>query len=213
MTIRDDYTRWAERYDTDTNRTRDLDRRVTERILGGRRFSRTVEAGCGTGKNTLFLAGISDAVLALDFSPGMLSQARRNISAANVRFVEADLAERWPVPSGGTDLVSCNLVLEHFRELRPFFLEAARALRPGGLLFGCELHPFRQYGGTQARFEDALGTPSLIEAFTHHVSDFTSAAHDAGFALERLEEWWHDEDAGKPPRLISLLFRRQEKPE
>lgn len=209
MSIRDDYTRWAHRYDTDPNRTRDLDREVMKTLLVGRHYDRTIEAGCGTGKNTAHLAGISDSVLSLDFSPGMLARARENVRLPNVTFRQADLRERWPVGDGGADLVSCNLVLEHLRELAPFFREAARALRSAGRLLVCELHPARQYDGTQARYDEATGTPRRIEAFTHHVSDFTSAARSVGLRLERLDEWWHGEDAGKPPRLISFLFEKE----
>lgn len=208
MTIRDDYSRWADRYDTDPNRTRDLDREATAQLLRDRRFGRVIEAGCGTGKNTGLLAAISTTVLALDFSPGMLAQARANVPAPNVTFREADLSGRWPAEDGVIDLVSCNLVLEHLEDLAPFFREASRVLRPGGLLLVCELHPARQYGGSQARIDDPSGGSTKIEAFTHHLSDFTAAARSTGLRIERLDEWWHAEDAGKPPRLVSFLFER-----
>ena len=35
----------------------------------------------------------------------------------------------------------CSLVLEHLRDLSPYFEEAARVLAPGGHLWVCELHP------------------------------------------------------------------------
>jgi malonyl-CoA O-methyltransferase len=208
MTIQDDYTRWAPRYDTDPNRTRDLDREATAQVLRDRRFGHTIEAGCGTGKNTVFLSDISDTVLALDFSPGMLARASERVRASNVTFQQADLGERWPSNDEGADLVSCNLVLEHLRDLGPVFREASRVLRPNGVLFVCELHPARQYGGSQARIDDPSGSSTQIEAFVHHLSDFASAARSAGLRIERLDEWWHEEDAGKTPRLISFVFEK-----
>lgn len=210
MTIEEDYTRWAERYDTDPNRTRDLDQLATGRLLGDRRFGRTIEAGCGTGKNTGLLAAISESVIAFDFSTGMLARARERVHATNVTFVRADVRDQWPCPPGEADLVCCNLVLEHLSDLLPFFREAERALRADGVLFVCELHPIRQYAGGQARIDDPAGTPTLIEAFTHHVTDFIGAAGKAGLRLLRLDEWWHEEDEGKPPRLISFLFGKGE---
>jgi malonyl-CoA O-methyltransferase len=72
-----------------------------------------------------------------------------------------------------------------------------------------ELHPFRQYQGVQARFEHNGGTIT-IPAFVHHVSDFLGAAAGANLSLQRLHEWWHTQDNGKPPRLISFLFRKPE---
>lgn len=49
---------------------------------------------------------------------------------------------------------------------------------------------------------------SQIPAFTHNVSDYLSAATAAGLQFAALDEWWHTDDAGKPPRLITFLFRK-----
>lgn len=209
MTIDLAYTRWADRYDTGRNLTRDLDRSVTADVLGARRFGMSIEAGCGTGKNTPLLASISGSVLAMDFSAGMLARAKERVRESNVMFEHADVLQAWPCGAGVADLVSCNLVLKHVESLDRVFGEAARALRPGGLFFICELHPFRQYLGTQANFVDGEGSAVAITAFTHHLSDFMQSAAGAGFTLERLDEWWHAEDSGKPPRLLSLLLKKR----
>jgi malonyl-CoA O-methyltransferase len=205
VTIQDAYTAWAATYDEDRNRTRDLDEEVTAASLGGQHYAAIVELGCGTGKNTALLAQVGAQVTALDFSAGMLARARAKVDAPNVTFVEADLTQPWPIESGAADLVVCNLVLEHIADLPFIFAQAARALLPGGRCFVCELHPFRQYGGTQATFqrgEEAI----LIDAYVHHIGDFLAAAEAGGLALASLKEWWHAEDQGKPPRLVSFLF-------
>jgi ubiquinone/menaquinone biosynthesis C-methylase UbiE len=208
MNIAAAYDRWSGKYDADRNLTRDLDRSVTEEILGARRFTATLEAGCGTGKNTTLFAALSDVVIAMDFSRGMLGQAVEQVRADNVLFIQGDLTQRWPCSDAIADLVSCNLVLEHVLDLTFFFREADRSLTPGGLLFLCELHPYRQYHGKQARFETESGTEVRVEAYTHHTSDFTRCAFDVGFQLERLDEWWHAEDKSASPRLISFLFSK-----
>jgi ubiquinone/menaquinone biosynthesis C-methylase UbiE len=209
VTIDVTYTRWADRYDTDRNLTRDLDKSVTADVLGGRHFAMSIEAGCGTGKNTSLLASISGSVLAMDFSAGMLARARERVRESNVTFQQADLLHTWPCPAGVADLVSCNLVLEHVENIEVVFREAARALRPAGLFFVSELHPYRQYRGGQARFVDCEGAAVTIQAYAHDVSDFVRAASDAGFMLERLDEWRHAEDAEQPPRLLSLLLKKR----
>lgn len=171
MHIAGAYDAWSATYDSDTNRTRDLDRRVFDELLaaatGQHRFTCAIEAGCGTGKNTARLAAAADRVLALDFSPGMLAIARQKVTAAHVTFAEADLTRAWPVAAGAADFVTFDLVLEHIADLAPVFVAAARALRRGGLLAVTELHPARQYEGKQAHFRRGNEVVA-VPAFVHH---------------------------------------------
>lgn len=207
MDIQNAYDEWSDIYDTDTNLTRDLDSRVTRSLLASRRFDSILELGCGTGKNTVFLAEIGRRVHALDFSEGMIEKAREKVKAGNVRFEVADLTERWNCLDNAYDLISCNLVLEHIEDLLHIFAEAARTLLPGGLFLVNELHPFKQYGGTKARFERGSETVE-VDAFVHHISDFIHVADFHGLALVKLNEYWHEEDTGKPPRLVSFIFKK-----
>lgn len=208
MRIDDAYDRWAPSYDRDVNVTRDLDHQVAAELWRGWRVPMVVEAGCGTGKNTALYASIADEVLALDFSERMLALARDKVDQPHVRFERANLLERWPCDDERAGLVAFNLVLEHVEDLRRPLREAARVLAPGGLLLVSELHPARQYAGSQARFADDAGQVNRIEAYTHHLSDYLRAAANVDLALDRLDEWWHAEDVGKAPRLLTLVFRK-----
>jgi ubiquinone/menaquinone biosynthesis C-methylase UbiE len=207
METRQAYAQWASSYDSDRNLTRDLDEVITRTFLGGLNFKSILEIGCGTGKNTSLFARIGEQVRALDFSEEMIAQARRKSSAANVEFTLADITQRWPVDGASIDLISCNLVLEHIADLNHVFAQAVRVLTNNGRLFISELHPFRQYQGTVATFtcEDAV---VKIPAFVHHISDFLDAAVANGLSLLELNEWWHSEDEGKPPRLVTFMFAK-----
>jgi ubiquinone/menaquinone biosynthesis C-methylase UbiE len=222
------YDEWSVSYDTDHNRTRDLDEKVMREVLGGMSFSSILELGCGTGKNTLFLSVIGDDVVAFDFSPKMIEIAKTKVSAKNVRFFPKDITTRWSREDASVDLIVCNLVLEHVENLENIFVEAQRTLRSSGSFFISELHPFRQYQGVKANFKrpeeagsqstylnvEASGAPSAktasyeSEAFIHHISDFLGAARTNGLVLDELNEWWHEEDAGGPPRLVTFLFKK-----
>jgi SAM-dependent methyltransferase len=180
---------------------------VTERLLTGRSYQNVMEMGCGTGKNTRLLTRLSRQILAVDFSPGMLQHARSKIDSQNVFFVVADLTKPWPCKTEAFELIVCNLVLEHIEDLTAIFLQASQALAKDGLFFISELHPFRQYQGTQAVFQREQGKVK-IPAFVHHLSDFTSAAQQHGFVLRMMNEWWHEKDQNKPPRLVSFMFEK-----
>jgi malonyl-CoA O-methyltransferase len=208
MNIQDAYTDWSVTYDSDRNLTRDLDQTVTRETLVNRNYHSVLEVGCGTGKNTLMLAQIGERICALDLSVGMLKQAQRKIQSARILFAVADLTKAWPCKTESVDLIVCNLVLEHVRDLSVIFSEAGRSLVTGGEFFISELHPFRQYQGTKANFQRGQQTIE-IQAFVHHLSDFTDAAARSGLSIHSFREWWHEADQNKPPRLVSFMFEKR----
>jgi ubiquinone/menaquinone biosynthesis C-methylase UbiE len=204
------YDRWSASYDEDINATRDLDGVVLRRSglpLGG---SSVLELGCGTGKNTRWLAEQASSVIAFDFSAGMLARARAAVDAAHVRFEVQDIRERWPVGDASMDVVVGNLVLEHIADLSPVYANAARVLRSGGALYLCELHPYRQLRGGQAHFTDVeSGSTVHVPAHVHTVSEYVNGGIEAGLRLAHLGEW-HDEGVptGTAPRLLSVRFQK-----
>jgi malonyl-CoA O-methyltransferase len=206
------YTRWSASYDEDRNLTRDLDQSVTETILRPRRFEAALELGCGTGKNTALLARICRTVLALDFAEAMLRRAKEKVRADNVSFARADLTRPWPCPNAAFDLVACNLVLEHINDLDIVFAEAARCTASKALVFVSELHPYRQYKGTQARYTDQRDGEIKVPAFIHHISDFVHSAQRAGLTLDGFTEWSHPEDDGGLPRLAVFELTSRQRP-
>ncbi len=204
-----DYDEWSETYDSVENRTRDLAAEVLRTIDLNLQSKSVIEIGCGTGRNTVWLAAAgATGIAALDFSQGMLSRARTRVEDPRVRFVQHDVRTPWPLANASADMVIVMLILEHVENLEPVFAEAARVLRPSGELFICELHPERQLLGKKAEFTNSkTGMVKRVDAFLHLVEDYLSAGEHAGFELIKQADW-HDEDSQNPPRLLAVQFRK-----
>jgi len=206
--IKEGYNRWAGQYDTSLNKTRDLEAKSLQQLLDNMHFNRALEIGCGTGKNTQVLQYICDKVLAVDFSEEMLAIARKKVPASNVSFIQADITEEWDFAKETFDLITFSLVLEHIKNLTPIFEKAARILTFEGMVYVGELHPFKQYGGTKARFTEKEATTTLA-CFTHHISDFTDNASAGGLKIEKVAEFFDTSDKSTVPRILSLLFKKR----
>ena len=213
MDTRQAYNTWASQYDSNANRTRDLEAVALRATLADLPPGRCLEIGCGTGKNTEWLIQRARQVTAVDLSEEMLAKATGKIHSEKVQFRQADITREWEFRDGLYDLVSFSLVLEHIKDLGHIFREAVSSLSPGGLVYIGELHPFKQYSGTKARFDTEEGR-QVVECFTHHISDFTGAAKEHGLTLIALNEYFDEPEEQAPatdqppiPRILTLLFR------
>lgn len=207
MNVRQAYDQWATQYDTNQNKTRDLEAFSLRQTLHDRHFGRILEIGCGTGKNTAWLQTICDELLAIDLSEEMLAIAKTKVLSDKVTFLQADITANWDFAENSFDLVTFSLVLEHINDLEPIFQKVAKVLNPGGRVYIGELHPFKQYSGSKARFDTEHGT-QIVPCFNHHVSDFTTAAKKAAFEVEILNEYFDDNDRQSIPRLLALLLTK-----
>lgn len=193
--VRGGYDRWASVYDHDANPLQALEEPVVRAAVGDVRGLSALDLGCGTGRHSLWLAANGALVTAVDFSEGMLAEARGKPGAGAVRFVPHDLHTPLPFTDGAFDLVVSGLVLEHLRELGPFFVEARRVVRPGGRAVVSAMHPAMMLRGTQARFTDPeSGEHVQPGSVPHSVSAFVMAAMRAGFRLADVEEFAPDEE-------------------
>jgi ubiquinone/menaquinone biosynthesis C-methylase UbiE len=200
------YNLWAAIYDDNRNKTRDLDGLITSKVLSNYPFEKVLEIGCGTGKNTLWLAERARQIWAMDFSKEMLEKLKTKLGDYSLNLYEADIQKPWPIEDQQVDLAITNLVLEHIQDLNFIFQEAARVLQSKGLFFVSELHPIKQYLGSKAQFEQD-GETQLLDCYVHHISDYLESAKVAGFECIDLQEWFDDNDKTNPPRLASFVFK------
>lgn len=207
LSVKAAYDIWAQTYDDCENATRDLDADVLRAQQFDLAGARVIEIGCGTGKNTIWLASQAAEVVAIDFSEKMLQIASRRVQSERVRFHVHDIREPWPVPEQFADFVICNLVLEHIEDIGAVFSHARKAMSAAGTLFISELHPYRQLMGKQARFLGPNDETVAVPAFLHEVSEFIAAGLAEGLRMAQLSEWRDKGDErSAPPRLLSISF-------
>ncbi|AMC11170.1 methyltransferase type 11 [Lutibacter profundi] len=207
MSIEKAYNSWAAQYDSNENKTRELDKIVTISTLSNYKFSTVIELGCGTGKNTLWLLKKAQKIIGLDFSQEMLKKAKEKIKNSNVVFKNADITKPWDIENEFANLITSNLTLEHIKNLDFIFNQAFKKLKPNGVFFISELHPFKQYSGSKARFESENGTVAL-EVYTHHISEYLNSAKKYNFKLIEINEWFDQSSKNEIPRLISFIFKK-----
>lgn len=207
MNTQQAYDIWSEQYDTNKNKTRDLEAQALRATLADIPFSTCLEIGCGTGKNTQWLITQAQQITAVDLSAEMLAKAKEKVRSANVQFRQADITQNWSFADKPYDLVSFSLVLEHIEDLAPVFREAARVLAPGGHIYIGELHPFKQYSGSKARFETAAGV-QIVPCFNHHISDFVQAAKPHGLEMVDINEYFDEDNKTTIPRILTLLLKK-----
>jgi len=133
MSVEKAYNLWAQQYDNNENKTRDLDEIATIKTLSKYKFETVLELGCGTGKNTLWLLEKAKKIIGLDFSQEMLNKAKEKINNPKVTFIKANLLQPWEVDNKFVDLITSSLTLEHIKNLDFIFKQAYLKLKPNGI--------------------------------------------------------------------------------
>jgi len=208
MNVKEAYKDWSNQYDTNENKTRDLEGVALRSVLSKINFNTVLEFGCGTGKNTVWLKDIAKSILAADFSEAMISKAVEKIKSPNVEFKIADINQSWDFTNEKFDLVTFSLVLEHIENLDAVFEKINKVTNSKAFVYIGELHPFKQYAGSKARFMTDQGE-QVVTCYTHHISELIAVAKKYDFKLYFLEEWFDDNDKTQIPRILTLLFQKK----
>lgn len=205
--VRHGYNRWAVIYESDANPLPALEAPVVRAAIGDVQGKSVLDLGCGTGRHTTWLVDAGASVTAVDFSEGMLAEARRKPGMNSVSFIAHDLHKPLPISNDCFDLVVSALVLEHLRDLESFFAEVARVLKPGGRAVVSAMHPAMFLRGSQARFTDPV-SGELVQpgSIAHTLGTIIMAALKADLDLANVEELAPDADfAAKYPRATKYI--------
>ncbi len=100
---------------------------------------RVLDAGCGGGRTSAWLAELGAEVVGIDVSPELVRLARERLPSAT--FSVGDLAEPLPFENGEFDVAVAGLVMHYLRDWVPTLRELRRVLRPDGVVVLSTHHP------------------------------------------------------------------------
>lgn len=149
--------------------------------------ARVLDAGCGAGRMSRYLADRGVAVEGIDLSPGMVAMARRD--HPDLSFSVASIAD-LPYPDGRFDgvLLWYSTIHTAPNGQPRLFAEAARILRPGGhLLVG---------------FQSGRGVHDTAATYRRYGHDVTLVRHR--FTADQVAGWL----AAAGLQEVSRLVRR-----
>ena len=195
---------------------------------------RVLDAGCGLGAGSQYLADSGATVVGVDLSNEHVEAARAEYGA-DVEFHRMDLTEPLDhFGDGSFDLVVCALVLAHVEDWDQPFAEFARLLGGSGSVVVHVHHPFVDYLELESDSADNVlgeaaeyaaveqfGRPwgpdgAIMPMYRRPLGEYLRPALDAGFVLaEFLEPGTgpHDTeryDPDRPPRHLLARFDRCE---
>jgi len=158
-----------------------VERPETQALLPPLAGGDVLDLGSGRGHYAaLARASGAACVVALDLTPEMLE-------AAPLPAVVAD-GGRLPFASHAFDVVVASLVLSYLSDPAQAIREAARVLRPGGMIVASDLHPVAVVKGWRRHFETADGASVEAQAKPAGIDELRAWVGQAGLHLETLHE-------------------------
>jgi len=129
-------------------------------LLGNLRKKSLIDIGCGPGNYSVEFAKKGANVLGIDLSQKMLDKARNNAKMADVNLTlqKAD-AHLIRCPDNSFDIAVIILAILNEKIIK----EAARVLKPGGLLLISDTHPTLEAKGRWK--SNKIGAPRIIEDY------------------------------------------------
>jgi len=120
-----------------------------------------LDFGCGTGAAALAVARVFGvAATGVDVDPDQIERARAGTQEPNVRF-EVCEEDSTRFADGQFDYVACHRVTHHVPRWRAAFAEAARLVKPDGLLIYTDFVVPNWFAPIGERVFSSLGFPTL----------------------------------------------------
>jgi SAM-dependent methyltransferase len=103
ITTREGYALWAATYDEPGNQLLEIEEPIVRDVLDGLPVGVALDAACGTGRHTAYLASLGHEAIGVDSSAEMLERASEKVPAGAFHAAELD---DIPLADDSVDLVS-----------------------------------------------------------------------------------------------------------
>lgn len=159
-------------------------------------FKRALDLGCGTGLAAREFGSLVDEFIGIDLSPGMIAHARTTGLYARLEVMDMLQGLRAEAEASANLILAADAVV-YVPDLAPLLMEAARVLKPQGLLaFTVETHAG----------EGVILGPSL--RYAHSADYLRSAIGDANLTVCAVSPASTRTEAGEPvPGLVVTASR------
>ena len=138
---------------------------------------RVLDAGCGSGRNLVYLLHEGYEIFASDQDPAAIEHVRTVLPTLPANHLRVEPIEAISYPNGSFDLVICSAVLHFSRDEAHFdamLRNLWRMLKPGGILF-CRLAstigmPHQHLTGRRYLAPDGIERFCVDEALLMHLT-------------------------------------------
>jgi malonyl-CoA O-methyltransferase len=206
MNVDELYNEWSRKYDKDPNLLIFLEEQVSKKFIGNVKNKEVLDYGCGTGRYSIPLAKQGANVTAIDFSKGMLNQARKKAKKLKVKidFYQEEITKYKP--NKKFDLIISMLVLDHIKDLNKFIEVINEASITGTQLVVSNVHPEILRKGVDiktGRTQGYLREKRETNQFYHPLSEYIELMLNKGFVLTKIEDLIYDKKYYSNKRLFN----------
>ncbi len=149
-------------------------------LLGDLKNKKVLDVGAGTGRLAMRLAKLGADVTALDVSGAMLEEIKKKLkrNSAEIKVIVGD-CESMPFGDESFDVVVAAFLIVHLKDLRRFFDEVYRILKPGGKFLVTNINQKRP---PEIRTKEGI---IEIESYYHRPEKVREILEDLAFGIER----------------------------
>jgi ubiquinone/menaquinone biosynthesis C-methylase UbiE len=179
-------------------------------LLQLRGDEQVLDVACGTGHAALALAAVAPRghVTAVDFSAGMLDQARKKAISRNrdnIEFLQRDMTALG-FPADFFDAVVCAFGIFFIEDMEKQLAHMASVVKPGGKVMITNFqesyfHPLKDLMGARLKALGVQMPPQTWKRIANEaacrdlfekagLTDIRVETRNVGYYLETAEQWW-----------------------